>query len=495
MAIKFPLKMKDDVQVRNISDLREHFDIESVVGYFFDGKLLTWLSARYYEEEEEAVAKLDKDDLQLAEKLCDILGVEYKKVAINAEEIARRNERIAVLKQYTNDEDIIKDVDCVAFNQEELVNLYERDKKKIYLCAGEFNIPKEQQKLEYIELGGAIVKGKRKVRNVDRRFEVRTKFILDPQCSSGIRTNNNGIRYNREINYIFLLDIEFGEEEIIAENVLKWISNKTKIFYVIYDTEIQHFKIIMYDMNEGTTEFVICIDDFWRFMCIDENKVIWEEKGGLQYVKYFSDDNRKLIFAPRRNQGGYHVREGHMYNDLYLYRPHWGGLCYKNLLDGVEKGIHGQISDTPLKINDKFLWFAGKWGREIYRFNLIDLSLESIYSTEGARGIHLLEVLENEIIWIGEYELGEYKLYILNRKNNQKKILDVWRGDIGDVRAYLYIEFDWIYYSYMQSAIKGQFITRKIRFDGTEKTELFNRQEVINRVLEKQGLLVPKIIE
>ena len=41
--IKFALKMQDGAEVRNIEDLREHFDIDTVVGYFLDGRLLTWL--------------------------------------------------------------------------------------------------------------------------------------------------------------------------------------------------------------------------------------------------------------------------------------------------------------------------------------------------------------------------------------------------------------------------------------------------------------------
>ena len=41
MAIKFPLEMRNGVQVRNITELRENFDAEKVVGYFLEGKLKT----------------------------------------------------------------------------------------------------------------------------------------------------------------------------------------------------------------------------------------------------------------------------------------------------------------------------------------------------------------------------------------------------------------------------------------------------------------------
>ena len=35
--VKFALEMKNGEKVRNIEDLKEHFDIESVIGYFKDG--------------------------------------------------------------------------------------------------------------------------------------------------------------------------------------------------------------------------------------------------------------------------------------------------------------------------------------------------------------------------------------------------------------------------------------------------------------------------
>ena len=43
MNIKFPLEMKAGIQVRNINELKEHFDIERVMGYFVDGKFLIGL--------------------------------------------------------------------------------------------------------------------------------------------------------------------------------------------------------------------------------------------------------------------------------------------------------------------------------------------------------------------------------------------------------------------------------------------------------------------
>ena len=68
MAVKFPLEMKDGVQVRNISELKENFDVEKVVGYFFDGKLKKWLDARWYEDEsgDSTTVLINKPNEQIA---------------------------------------------------------------------------------------------------------------------------------------------------------------------------------------------------------------------------------------------------------------------------------------------------------------------------------------------------------------------------------------------------------------------------------------------
>ena len=67
--VKIPLVMKNGEKAKDMESLRENFDMETVVGYFLDGKLSKWLDDRYYEEEAEAVAQLKQDDPQLANKL------------------------------------------------------------------------------------------------------------------------------------------------------------------------------------------------------------------------------------------------------------------------------------------------------------------------------------------------------------------------------------------------------------------------------------------
>ena len=149
--IKFPLEMDNEVRVRTLDELRDNFDLNKVVGYFLNGKLMGWLEDRYYETE---CVQLDKNDIQLYEKLCGILGVEYQvQEEVDLEEIELRNQNIAKLKQYTDDASILDKVDIVAFNQEDLAILIDQGERVIYLFENQFTIPLKFSNKEYIGIG------------------------------------------------------------------------------------------------------------------------------------------------------------------------------------------------------------------------------------------------------------------------------------------------------------------------------------------------------
>ena len=159
-TIKIPLEMQNGEKATDMKSLVANFDVESVVGYFLDGKLKKWLDDRWYEEEAEKVSQLEKDDPALAAKLCEIFGVPYEaELEIDTEELAERKERLSHLKQLTDDEEILHNIDSVAFNQEELAELYDKGVQKIYLCEGDFHIPKSKQELEYVLIADATVEG------------------------------------------------------------------------------------------------------------------------------------------------------------------------------------------------------------------------------------------------------------------------------------------------------------------------------------------------
>lgn len=163
MAVKFPLKMSDGTVAGTIEELREHFDLEAVLGYYSNGRLVKWLEDRYYDEEAGKVRALDSTSENFKKQLCEILGESYsEKVDKGLEigDIVMNNERRELLKQHTTDDRILAAIDRVAFTQRELDDLLKRldtleadhdGNKVIYLCGEHFTIP--------ADIGGIIYKG------------------------------------------------------------------------------------------------------------------------------------------------------------------------------------------------------------------------------------------------------------------------------------------------------------------------------------------------
>ncbi len=157
--VRFPLQM-NGADVRTMEELREHFDLESVLGYFANGKLATWLQNRYYDNEAAAVEALLADDEKLARKLCSILNVPYEEenTDIDIVFIKRRQEKIAILSQTTNDESLISKVDAIALDQEDLLDILDTGTEKmIYLFKGEFDIPLTVTDITYVGLENPVV--------------------------------------------------------------------------------------------------------------------------------------------------------------------------------------------------------------------------------------------------------------------------------------------------------------------------------------------------
>lgn len=162
MAIKIPLKMSDGTTVRTIEELREHFNLVDVLGYYEDGRLAKWLLDGYYDEEVEKVKALDSSSKEFRKDLCNILGVDYKKYGKLDKDVLKKKERLERLKQYTDDDRILTSVDSVAFTQEELEELLEKadtletdededdyDNAVIYLCGEHFIIPSDIESITF----------------------------------------------------------------------------------------------------------------------------------------------------------------------------------------------------------------------------------------------------------------------------------------------------------------------------------------------------------
>lgn len=156
--IKFPLELANGAQVRSLEELQENFDLEKIISYYMNGKLLIWLKDRYYDDKAEEISELDIKDKDFKQKICSIFGRKYE-VAQNID-IARleeRSNRISELKKYTDNRDIIDNIDKVAFNQEELDNLLHENVNIIYLCGKQFVIPLNEENVTYFGVNNPTV--------------------------------------------------------------------------------------------------------------------------------------------------------------------------------------------------------------------------------------------------------------------------------------------------------------------------------------------------
>lgn len=156
--IRFPLLMDNDVEVRDMESLKEYFSLPRVMEYLRTGKLTIWLRDRYLFDLAEKIDQIDICGEQVACQVCDVLGIEYnEKFDKDLEKSIDRMNRIENLKRYTEDLFYIRNIDNVAFSQEELNNLLEEQKRTVYLCGNRFFIPLEKRGITYIGINNPTV--------------------------------------------------------------------------------------------------------------------------------------------------------------------------------------------------------------------------------------------------------------------------------------------------------------------------------------------------
>ena len=155
--IRFALEMDDGVEVRTLEELKSHFSVAKVIEYLKDGKLITWLRDRYCDELAEKLAAIDFEDLNYPREVCELFGVEYNDGIREGLEIENeRLARIEKLREYTEDKDLLKHIDNVAFDQDELYDLLDEEQTEIYLCGERFSIPTSKEGITYIGINHPV---------------------------------------------------------------------------------------------------------------------------------------------------------------------------------------------------------------------------------------------------------------------------------------------------------------------------------------------------
>ena len=157
--IKLPLAMGNGVTVRTLEELQENWDLERIVEYYHNGRLVTWLNDRYYTEIVEQLNKLNaiEDPQELQKQLCSIFGVEFteaKKVDVQA--ITERDKKYSELRKITADDTVLENDDKVAFTQKELQDLLDKKMSVIYLVPNTYVIPLNLENVSLIGIGDGV---------------------------------------------------------------------------------------------------------------------------------------------------------------------------------------------------------------------------------------------------------------------------------------------------------------------------------------------------
>ena len=73
--IRFPLKMKYNVEVRTLEELRENFSLERILIYMSNSKLITWLRDRNINDIADKIENLDKNDSKIINQIFGIFDL------------------------------------------------------------------------------------------------------------------------------------------------------------------------------------------------------------------------------------------------------------------------------------------------------------------------------------------------------------------------------------------------------------------------------------
>jgi hypothetical protein len=201
-SIKFPLVMHSGAKVRTIEELRENFDLDSVIELFFDGRLMTWLEQRFYKRELEQIEKIKDMTFEeaeaIAEKLYEIFAVPFSKDSLDVSHIIKKGQKMEMLKQLSNGEHY--NVEQVVLSQEELCGILKDNKsdgdKIVYLLGDTFEVSDEYPNVHYIGLNSPTItllsKGKFNAKQKGISFtNVTLMSDKDVSYRPGVQTNVN----------------------------------------------------------------------------------------------------------------------------------------------------------------------------------------------------------------------------------------------------------------------------------------------------------------
>jgi|GEM_PF-1044077 len=243
--IRFPLEMENGVEVRSMEELRDNFSISRVLSYLKNGKLEVWLRDRFETDIADKIGKLDLQAEGLAKRLCEVFDIPYNEVA--EEELKKsdkREERILLLKEYTDDKQFEEVIDSIAFNQDELYDFLDEDTDTIYLCGEKFSIPLAKEGVSYIGINQpmVVIDSKMEVNWVKKNISV-DNVVFDQKYQEVVD------KVNKE------------REKVIKESIIGDYSDKSYINFLLLSEEKKQAKELYQMANRGINDIEFDIAD------------------------------------------------------------------------------------------------------------------------------------------------------------------------------------------------------------------------------------------
>jgi hypothetical protein len=280
--IRFPLKMKNGAEVRSLEELKENFDLESVLGYFTDGKLATWLADRYYDEKAAAVSALSADMSELNAKLCEILEVDYQgdDDVADLEYIQRRNEKLRILNSVTADQDILNNIDHVAMDQNELYDILDESPAKVYLYGEKFEIPFGKKNICYIGINKplVIIDKNKSVMDYAEAGITFNNVVSDNDSFELSVPNNNNTQMTDKATKLYSFGLHYEPKKYssnLTTRKKRYIDPKTKKMVFIdegdiiieYKNRAYNYYVSAAELGNEASKFHLLYLDNWDNMC------------------------------------------------------------------------------------------------------------------------------------------------------------------------------------------------------------------------------------
>lgn len=453
--IKFPLTMNKETSVRTIEELRNNFNIEEVIEYFFNGKLEIWLRDRNYNSQLEKILKLDINKKSFNTDLCLALDVDCKDYAhVDAKEIEDKNKRLKEIKKHTDKKSILDKVDEIIFTQEELnkrlkelgKNNKNCENAKIYLCGVEFSIIDNFENISYIGVNKSIInltsKGEFDAKSKNIKFEnlkVTSKYNIDLIIKEDKLFEIDAVKINLRkcsIKYCknFIRDVNNNKYVIDTKGDLRkfsWFNNDEQSIYfpkfknkiVDIDSDSECFKFIAVDEDGNVYQWgelqylcksipnnlpkiVQVSTDGETFIALDENGRIhcWGES---TYEEEFNEKVHKKSTIPYKNMPNINSRiiQVTCKSGVVMVVDELG-IVYSWGINLVEKQqIHDIPKDLPpikkVALYNSFVFAIGKngkvyfWGEKKLGNNNIPKNLPSIVDITDLNR-HIYSALDEE---------------------------------------------------------------------------------------------------